>query len=322
MIKDRLFAQAFEAVQSAGHILLIADFDPDGDSIGASTAFYDWARTLGKPVDLFCPNAIPKKLQYLDHVYSFRHDPAILKEPHDVIVTFDTNTVDRASLTNIISKSPKNFQIISFDHHPTHTGFADLNIVFTTATSTCEVVYRFFEVNKILITSAMATSLLAGLVFDTTFFTNSATTADGMGIAGKLLAAGARFSDVTKNHAKNKTIPSLRLWGLALARLQKNDKYDLASTYFLKEDLTGVPEADEAIAGMSNFLAGVCGATDAILVLVEHADGTVRGSMRSLTRDVSKIAKLLGGGGHKKASGFSIAGKIKIENGKPRIVPV
>ncbi|HEU0050901.1 MAG TPA: DHH family phosphoesterase [Patescibacteria group bacterium] len=322
MISDAaLFARAQEAIKKANRILLISDRNPDGDSVGATTAFFDWLKGWKQEIELYSPAALPKRLLYLDHAYSFTTDPAVLQYPHDLIITFDSSSLEQTGLAPIIEKIPKGYTLIAFDHHATNTRFADINIVFTDATATCEVIHRFFEANKIPLSSAMATSLLAGLTFDTTFFSNSATTARSLEIAGILLSQGARLSDVIKHGAKNKSVPALRLWGLALSRIQKNERLDLALTYFLQKDLEGIPEAEELISGMSNFLSGICGGADAVLVLSERADGTVRGSMRSLTRDVSKIAKLLGGGGHKKAAGFSIPGKIEVLDGQVKIVP-
>ncbi|MDO8583848.1 MAG: DHH family phosphoesterase [bacterium] len=314
-----LFAKAHDAVLKANRILLIGDFDPDGDSIGAVTAFYDWVKTLKKEVDVFCPRPLPKNLLSLDHVYDISNDPATLEFPHDLIITFDAGDVARASLKDT-TRIPKGYQLIVVDHHATNTKFGDLNLVFTEACATCEVVYRFFIANKIAITPAIASSLLAGLAYDTTFFTNAATTARGMEIAGALLSAGARLSDVTKSLAKNKSIPALKLWGLALSRLTKNEKLDFVWTYFLQADLEGIPGAEEAIAGMSNFLAGISGSSDAVLVLHEQKNGMVRGSMRSMNRDISTLAKALGGGGHKKAAAFSIPGKLELKDGKICII--
>ena len=113
----------------------------------------------------------------------------------------------------------------------------------------------------------------------------------------------------------------LKLWGLALARLEHRPEYDLVTTYFKAEDLTA-PGANEAVDGMSNFLQAVCGGCDTVLVLKETEEGQVKGSLRSINRDISKVAKLLGGGGHKKASGFMVQGKLKVENGKVRVVAV
>jgi phosphoesterase RecJ-like protein len=51
----------------------------------------------------------------------------------------------------------------------------------------------------------------------------------------------------------------------------------------------------------------------AAMVIYQADDNTIKGSLRAEKHgniDVSAIAHTLGGGGHKLASGFSIAGKI------------
>jgi phosphoesterase RecJ-like protein len=71
------------------------------------------------------------------------------------------------------------------------------------------------------------------------------------------------------------------------------------------------------LEGISNFLGNLEEAK-AVLLLREQKDGTIRGSLRSShpTVDVSLLARRLGGGGHAKASGFTIEGKMeKIEKG-------
>ena len=93
----------------------------------------------------------------------------------------------------------------------------------------------------------------------------------------------------------------------------------MVSTYFLLEDLQ-TPGADEAIEGVSNFLNGVCGNADTIMTLREVPGGKIKGSFRSVRRDISKLAQVLGGGGHKKAAGFTVYGKIEVMDGRPHIV--
>ncbi len=317
--ENLLFAQALQAIRHAERILLIADSDPDGDSIGSSSAVLNWLLREGKNPDAFCLNVVPHDLSYLDNVARYTHDPAVFQKPHDLIVTFDASDIKRTGIADHLPPAHKP-PVIVFDHHATNPRFGDLNIVITGMSSTAELVYRFFETNGIKVDDKMATSLLSGLLFDTTYFINAATTESALDAAGKLLGAGARFSEINRHLAKNKTIPSLKLWGLALARLHHHKELDLTSTYFLASDLKQIPGQEEAIKGMSNFLAAVCGESDAILVLHETDDGHVRGSLRSHDRDVSRVAKWLGGGGHKKAAGFQIPGRLQVENGRVRIV--
>jgi phosphoesterase RecJ-like protein len=166
----------------------------------------------------------------------------------------------------------------------------------------------------------MATSLLTGLLTDTSSFSNAATNPIAMAAASAMLAAGARHGDILRNLMHNKTIPSLKLLGKTLARLRYNPEYDMLSTYVMLEDMEGFGADD--VEGTSNFLGATAGGCDAIMTLRELPGGTIKGSFRSIGRDVSKLAKLMGGGGHKKAAGFTVSGRIKETPAGPMIVQV
>ncbi|MBU0708064.1 hypothetical protein KKG41_06885, partial [Patescibacteria group bacterium] len=60
----------------------------------------------------------------------------------------------------------------------------------------------------------------------------------------------------------------------------------------------------------------------AILVLTEESGNVIKGSLRTTTHGVgvSRLAELLGGGGHKKAAGFTIKGSFEYENNHWQIV--
>ena len=315
-----LFEQAMHAIHQAERILVMADAAPDGDSIGSSSAMLNWLIREGKNVTAYCGETIPHTLFYLDNIHRFTHDVQVFDEPHDLVMTFDAGTLVRAGLTDHRHKLPADHTLIVFDHHMANERFGHINLVFTEACSTAEVLYQFFAHHRVVIDEPMATALLSGILFDTSYFSNSGTTVKGMEAASALVACGARQSDILRHLIKNKSVPALRLWGLALSRLTYHPTFHLAYTYFLQEDLKFIPQSDEAIEGVSNFLNAVCEGVDTILVLKELPDQHVRGSIRSISRDVSKIAKLFGGGGHKKAAGFTVKGKLRMENGKMIVV--
>ncbi len=312
--------QMFDALRSAKRVLVIGDGKPDGDSMGSSTALYHWLKREGKDVTLFMAVATPSNFLFLDNVHDFITDPSVFDQKYDVVVSLDASEPGAGGFKDLMPRLPAGHLFVNIDHHVTNTQFGHLNIVITDASSTCEVVYRFFESNHISLDDRMATSLMTGLLTDTSHFSNAATNARAIKAAGACAAAGARHTDILKHLVKNKSVASLRLWGLALARLQFDPEYDMTMTYFKASDLEGIPGADEAIQGVSNFLSAVCADTDAFMVLTEKPDGTVKGSIRSMTRDISKLAQSLGGGGHKKAAGFMIKGYIEEKDGKAHIV--
>lgn len=316
-----IFTKIFQAIQKANRILLVSDGSPDGDAVGTTLAFHRWLVREGKTVSTYCTALIPRNLQFLDYVKDIRHDGEVLfSEPHDLVITFDAGSLRRCGIDQLLPKMPGEHTLIVFDHHATNERFGDINAVFTDACSTAEVVYRFFEEQHIPIDDRMATSLLTGIIYDTTSFSNSGTTSKGLEAAGHLFACGARQTDVLKYLVRNKSVEGLKLWGIALARLSYHAELDIVSTYFLTEDLP-TKASEEAVEGISNFLNAACGHADTMLVLRELPDGRIRGSCRSIKRDISKVAQLLGGGGHRKAAGFTVQGRIQVQDGRAQIVP-
>jgi phosphoesterase RecJ-like protein len=314
-----VFTQILGLIHKAERILVVADGSPDGDSIGSTSAFLNWLLREGKNVTAFCKEKLPRALLYLDGSHRFTNDPHVFDQAYDLILTFDAGDLRHCGIDTLLPHVPKTYTLVVFDHHNTNERFGDVNAVFTDACSTCEVVYRFFVELGIEIDDRMATSLLTGINTDTGSFQNSGTTVKGMDAAGHLVACGARHPDILRNLIKNKSVDGLKLWGLGLERLVHVPELDLAVTYFCKEDLTK-PGSDEAIDGVSNFLQSSCAGADAILVLKEKPDGTIRGSMRSLNRDISILCKKMGGGGHKKAAGFSVSGPLELKNGRPALI--
>ena len=67
---------------------------------------------------------------------------------------------------------PAGYQLVNIDHHITNRCFGDFNLVMPEASSASEILYRFFAANEQTIDAAMATSLMTGVLFDTTYFKN------------------------------------------------------------------------------------------------------------------------------------------------------
>jgi phosphoesterase RecJ-like protein len=314
------FKEFYASVAKSQRILVVGDGRPDGDSLGASTAMYMWLKREGKTTRLFCVAPTPAGFSFLDGLAEQTNDPAVFDEPWDVVVTLDTGGLKHCGIDEHLKRIPVKPIIVDIDHHATNELFGDINLVDITACSTCEMVYRFFEFNNVSLDHKIATSLLTGLCTDTSHFSNSATNVKGMEAASVCFANGARHMDILRGVVRNKTVDGLKLWGTALERLHHVPELDMAVTYFTLEDVDGSPEGEEAIAGVSNFLNASLANIDIVLVLREKADGNVKASMRSYKRDISLICQKLGGGGHKKAAGFTVPGRITLKEGHPNIV--
>lgn len=313
-----LSGRIHEAIQQANRVLLVAHKKPDGDTLGSSSGVLNWLIRETKDVTIFCADLPAPCFRYIDNIHRYTNDPSVFDQTYDVVIVFDSGDLRYCGVDMHMPRLPAGYTLINIDHHVTNERYGHINLVLTDASSTAEIIHRFFEENNIWIDPRMATSILTGLLTDTGNFSNAATNPRAVEAASKLLGAGARLQDIHKNILQDKTIPALRVWGLLLSRLQHNAEFDVVSTYLLLNDTIDVPS--DVVEGAANFLNAVTGNTDTIMVIREIPGGLVKGSFRSVTRDVSKVAKLLGGGGHKKAAGFTVKGKIDVTPSGPKII--
>jgi len=251
----RISKQIHNKIIDAKHILLIPHQNPDGDALGSLTAFKQYLHKIDKPHTAFCVTDVPQNFRDLHHVDSISSDQSIWQNPNiDVVIVFDSGDLHYAGIDKYIAKLPKQVYIINIDHHATNENYGHLNMVITSSSSTAETLYNFFKHNDIEIDNKMATSLLAGLVTDTDFYTNGATSLSSLQITSKLISLGGDFALIKDIIFKNKTINVLKLWGIVLSRLKKHQEIDLVYTYLTQEDLDTYGVSESISDGISNFL--------------------------------------------------------------------
>lgn len=315
---ETLARQAFEALSKARRVLINAHQKPDGDTTGSSLALALWLQGQGKEVAVFCTHPAAEQFHYLSQASRFVNDPAIFGQPWDVLVTCDSGDLAYAGIQQYVPKFPQKPVIINFDHHASNVFFGDYNIVDISASSTAEVVMRFFQTNHVPVSRDMAMCLLTAIFTDTNGFTNAATTERAMNYAAEFIKLGASLSHIYRATMVNKNVAMLQVWGKVLQRLNTS-MHGIVYTYIHEHDLVGVNA--EAVEGISNFLSQL---QDARVIMVFHdrGNGTVKASMRTLHDDIdlSEFAKMFGGGGHKKASGFAVFGRLVEEDGRVKIV--
>lgn len=299
----------FELALAGQRILLCSDERIDGDTTGSTLAMYHWLKSLGKDVRVFSPKPWAESYRTLPGSEAVIFDPETFKQPTDLIMIFDCS--DGKYIQQLLPHLPVTIYqlppLIVFDHHATNPLYGTVNQVVIEASSTGEVVWRFFKANRVTITKEMATCLLTAICTDTTLFTNPSTNHVCMEAAAELGLAGAKIQDVVKTFYMNKSVSALRLWGTALERLQELPGR-VIYTCLTQKDLDEMRVDEDQVEGISNFLIGMVMDANIVCVLRERADGSVKGSLRTLNGNVAEIAQRLGGGGHIKAAGFTIDG--------------
>ncbi len=307
------FQKIKEEISRAQKILVIAHQNPDGDAIGSLLGMGHYLRLVKTEHTLFCLTPPPDYLRFLPDIENISSDEKMLTaKEHDLVIILDSGDLAYAGIERHFRKLKGLPLVINIDHHPTNQQFGHLNLVHPKASSTAEIIFHFFDYFRIPITKEVATHLLTGILTDTGSFSNLATTPSSMEVASRLLTHGARVKEIMNYTLKNKSLTQLQLWGRALSRLKVNQQTGIVTTVLTIKDFRELGIDDDSSEGISNFLNNVENAK-AIIVFREKSDGTIKASLRTTKPnvDVSNIAKFFGGGGHKKAAGFTIKGTLQ-----------
>jgi phosphoesterase RecJ-like protein len=306
-----LFQKIKEEISKTKEVLVITHQNPDGDALGSLLGIRYFLKHYGVDYQLFCATPVPEYLKFLAHVDEASQDTGLLlNKEYQLIIIVDSGDLDYAGVADHFRQLKGLPIVINIDHHPTNTHYGHINLVNAKASSTAEIIYQLLDYFRLPIPKDTATALLTGILTDTGSFSNLSTTPSSMEAASRLMAYGARVKDVINYTFHNKSLSQLQLWGRALSRLKEDKETGIVTTVLTKKDFDelGLEESSEGIA---NFLNNVETAK-AVIVLTEKQGGIIKASMRTTHSDVdvSKIAKFFGGGGHKKAAGFSLKGKL------------
>ncbi|HBV33370.1 TPA: hypothetical protein DIC39_01415 [Patescibacteria group bacterium] len=311
MINSFELQKLVKKVKSARRVLITSHKDC-GDATGSSIAAYLALQQWQVPADIFLPGPVPAIFKFLPHTEKIITNAGKINlENYDVLFCVDAAEIAMTGLEDKWKARPIDLTTINSDHHFTNPGYGDINILDKQASATAVVLLELFKQLEFTITREIATCLLTGIFTDTGTFSNPGTTALSLKSAADLLLKGANAAKTLDKIARTKSVADLQLWGRALERLYVNESLNVVTTVITLADMKELKVGTEALEGIANFLNDLSGFR-AALVLKEQADGTVKGSLRT-TRDdvdVAAMAAEYGGGGHKKAAGFTVKGSL------------
>lgn len=313
MLGKRELGKFRDWVDRAERILVVTHQFPDGDGLASALALRRALADSGKDATIAVASAIPPAFHFLPEVHLFQHD--FFTGDYDLIITCDCGDLRRTGFEQRLSQFAKaTRRLVNLDHHPKNDlhRIANLNLVDQSVAATAQLVYQLFGEFNWAMDHQIATMLLTGLHTDTGGFKHPNTTPEVLEIAADLLRHGARLQEITRNMNHRRSVATLRLWGIVLDRLQANNRLGVISSMVTLEDLRQCEADHTDVAGVVNLIKAIPSAKIAIL-FTEQLDGSVKASIRASAGgvDASRLAALFGGGGLKKASGFSIPARIE-----------
>jgi phosphoesterase RecJ-like protein len=295
-----------DALRQHDRFLLVTHENPDGDALGSLLATATALRQLGKDAVMYLPGRTP-----LPSEYGFMPLDDLVREPPDdaaerVLVAVDCAKAERIGDEEALSRAPL---VLNIDHHHDNTRFGDLDLIVADASSTGEVLRDVFAELQVELTPELAEPLYIALVTDTGRFQYANTTPKALRLAAELVEAGADIHAVFQQVYESVEFAKLKLLARALDRAEVLEGGRIVVSHLVRTDFGEVGAAEPYSEGIIDYLRAVEGAELAVLVreqLNEDAPaykGSLRSSIDEL--DVSAIARLFGGGGHRQAAGFS-----------------
>jgi len=317
---------ALTLIAQARRILVVTHIEPDGDAIGSLLGL-GWAlMSLGKDATLACADGVPAPFRFLpgsenvvtrppsphggagmDPLTRGLTYPGQAGGRYDLIIGLDASDPSRYGDAYHPERYP-GIPLLVIDHHVTNEGFGTVNLIDPQAAATAEMLVALISQLGVALDARIATCLLAGLLADTLGFRTANTRPETLGVAMRLMEAGANLTELTHQLFETKSLASLRVLGRALAEMQLDSRilWTEISQATLRE--CGATSGDAS--GIVNVLSSVRDAEVAV-VFRERPDGSVDVGMRSAPGvNLAPIALRLGGGGHPQAAGCLLPGPL------------
>ncbi len=290
--------QDVRTVAIAGHVR------PDGDSVGACIGLWHYIRDnfpqiqadiwLEKPDEKFAV------LAGFDAIRQAGEE----KDAYDLFVAVDCAVCDR--LGDAVQYFVCAGRTICVDHHVSNEGYAELNVIDAGASSTCEVLCRMMDPDKI--SRETAAALYTGIAHDTGVFQYGCTSPDTMRMAAMLMEKGIAYSHILEETFYKRTYRQNQILGKALLESMRIlDGRGVVSVVRRKElAFFGVTPIDlDGIVSQLRMTEGV----EVAIFLYETDNLEYKVSLRSkAVVDVSEVASYFGGGGHVRAAGVTMKG--------------
>jgi len=296
-----------DAIRANDRFLLVTHENPDGDALGSILAMKLGLDALGKDSVMYLggETALPPDYEFMQLDGLARTLPGDAAER--VILALDSATAPRTRIDpELLAGAPLTIDI---DHHHDNTRFGGINLIVPDASSTGEIVRDVLAELGVDLTPEIAEAIYIALDTDTGRFQYTNTTTKAHALAIELMDRGVEPQEIYRRIYEAVPFARQKLKGRALERAQLYEDGRMIASYLLRSDFEELGVGEEYAEGVIDELRAVKDVELAMTVREppERSDARLRISMRSAIDrvDVSAIARQRGGGGHRRAAGFS-----------------
>lgn len=303
--RNEILEELLKIIDNAGTIIVLTHIAPDGDALGSAFALGLAFEAYGRKTYVYLEEPVPRMLDFLPGQHLITNN---LEEVCDLAVCVDTSDNSRLGKGSRIYGDA--LKKIVIDHHTTNNMEADGLWIDKEASAAGEMVYKLIKAMNVQLNRNIAVNLYTAIATDTGGFRYSNTRPESHIITAELLTYDIPFADIAKKVFDTISYSKMSLMKKAMQNLTLYFGGKVAVSWLMNDDIISVnaqPDDFEGLVNIGRNLEGV----EVSLFLREEKPNHYKGSLRANDYvDVAKISGVFSGGGHKRASGFSVDGSL------------
>ncbi len=286
---------------------LLSHAEPDGDSLGSQLALGHFLERIGKEVHLYSPGPFNRpEIAHLEPQFE-RRIPSKLKSRRPTVVVLDCSSLDRIGE---LAEDVVGLPTTVIDHHSAGTPFGEIHYIDPSIPAVTLMVQYIIEALGYAVDETEAKWILFGFCTDTGFFRHLGAGQQGVFEAiGRLNRAGATPKQVYGMIFGGRPLGTRILLGRLLERTEARLENRVLVTYETLEDQQRFGTENRDSDSLYQYLQSVDGCEAVVFIREEEAGRCTVGLRSNNSIDVGSIAHSYGGGGHKRAAGFTWEGK-------------
>jgi len=296
-------------IKKFNRFLITSHINPEGDSIGSQIAVASLLKRLQKDVVILNESPVPQRLQFMKGT-----EKILKKMPcnFDFQAAIILDCPDMTRTGKVSEHITKEKIVINIDHHISNQMFGKYNWVDINLSSAGEMVFELFSKFESDIEYDEAVSMYVAIMTDTGSFRYNNTSSNTHMIASHLINRGVNPYEIYGKIYETNNLQDTNLLGEALRTLRLTNDGKVAWLWVTKEMLKKTKASLEGIEGIIDFARSIESVEVAILFRETGTDDKIKVSFRSKGKaDVNKLASFFDGGGHVRASGCSVFGKME-----------
>ena len=300
--KPHNLEKAIQFINDGKSFLLTTHSNSDADGIGALMALQRALSQIDKETYIGLPDPPKDQCAFIPGWENVNYIKNIPKNKYTCAIVVDSPSLKRIGIAaDYITDLPT----LKLDHHQDGHDFGHTNLVSTTISSTCELVFYILDKARWKLDNVSATALYAGILFDTGGF-RFATNPSTFNVAAALALHDIAIDEIANNIFGNKDYKKVKQIGQAIDSIELHYDGRVAILYLDEQAMSSGEPEDVVNYGL--LIKGVL----ATALLKTSGPKQYRVSLRSRDEiDVNKVAKSFSGGGHIRAAGCSLEGSLE-----------